>query len=232
MSLFVSHRRLRDRKSFPRALQPWALDSGGFTELNMHGRWVTTSREYVSAVRRYQDEIGDMNWCAPQDWMCEPVVLAKTGLTVKEHQARTIDSYCILASEGLPAIPVLQGWELSDYHSHIEQYDDAGIDLRGFDVVGLGSVCRRQGTSQISEIVWSLAEMDLGLHGFGVKTRGLASYKDALVSSDSMAWSFAARHEPPMPGHSHINCANCIEYAAVWRQRLLDRVEPKELEVV
>lgn len=29
--LFVSHMRLRDRKTYPRALGPWALDSGAFT---------------------------------------------------------------------------------------------------------------------------------------------------------------------------------------------------------
>jgi hypothetical protein len=36
---------------------------------------------------------------------------------------------------------------------------------------------------------------DLRLHGFGVKTTALRdrSVRDMLVSSDSMAWSFAAR---------------------------------------
>lgn len=34
--LFISHRRLAPRKSFPRALTGWALDSGGFTELSMY----------------------------------------------------------------------------------------------------------------------------------------------------------------------------------------------------
>jgi hypothetical protein len=54
--LFISHRVLLERKTpFPRATTPWALDSGGFTELNLHGKWETTPEEYVTAVRRYDD---------------------------------------------------------------------------------------------------------------------------------------------------------------------------------
>ncbi len=34
---------------------------------------------------RYRDEIGCLLWAAPQDWMCEPWITAKTGLTVAEH---------------------------------------------------------------------------------------------------------------------------------------------------
>lgn len=220
------------RKSFPRALHSWALDSGGFTELSMHGRWVTTSREYARAVRRYQDEVGSLEWCAPQDWMCEPFMLAMTGLTVVEHQARTIDSYCVLAAEGLPVVPVLQGWSLADYHACVEQYDDAGIDLREFATVGLGSVCRRQGTDEIARIVWSLADLGIKLHGFGVKTRGLAAYHDALASSDSLAWSYAARRSPPLPGHTHASCANCMTFALQWRADLLERVTPMQQRLV
>ncbi|WP_405736421.1 hypothetical protein OG607_44905 [Streptomyces sp. NBC_01537] len=45
VSLFISRNRLKDRKTFPRARAPWALDSGSFTELKDHGRWrITTGR--------------------------------------------------------------------------------------------------------------------------------------------------------------------------------------------
>ena len=84
--LFVSHRRLALLKNYYRAVAPWALDSGGFTELNLHGRWATTARAYMDAVKRYIEEIGSLQWAATQDWMCEPYVLAKTGLSVAEHQ--------------------------------------------------------------------------------------------------------------------------------------------------
>jgi hypothetical protein len=219
--LFVSQRTLGPRRSLPRASCEWALDSGGFSELSMYGRWQTSADAYEASIRRYQDEIGMLEWAAPQDYMCEPVMLAKTGLTIREHQARTIASYLDLSSRGLPVIPVLQGWMLADYARHVEDYDDAGVDLRDAALVGLGSVCRRQATSEIHRIVWELRSLGLRLHGFGVKTSGLGSYGDLLASADSLAWSYAARHRPPLPGCKHSSCANCPVFALQWRDRIL-----------
>jgi hypothetical protein len=54
--LFVSHRRLAPRRSLPLARERWALDSGGFTELSMHGRWTISPHDYVQAVTRYATE--------------------------------------------------------------------------------------------------------------------------------------------------------------------------------
>ena len=71
--LFVSHRRLQDRRTLPRAIAPWSLDSGAFSEVALHGSFLTTPTEYVTAVRRYRDEIGRLDWAAPQDHMCEPI---------------------------------------------------------------------------------------------------------------------------------------------------------------
>ena len=48
--LFVSHRRPRTRKSLPKAAAPWALDSGGFSELSQHGRWTISPEEYAESV--------------------------------------------------------------------------------------------------------------------------------------------------------------------------------------
>ncbi|MEQ4723146.1 hypothetical protein [Nonomuraea sp. B19D2] len=81
---------------------------------------------------------------------------------------------------------------------------------------------RRQSTGEITAIVTALASAGLRLHGFGVKTGGLDRYGYRLSSADSMAWSYAARREPPLPGcASHKNCANCLIYARRWRSRLL-----------
>jgi hypothetical protein len=79
--LFASHRTLRDRRRLPRAIAPWALDSGGFTELTLHGRWRTIPGEYAEAVARYASEVGRLAWAAPQDWMCEPAMLARCCAT-------------------------------------------------------------------------------------------------------------------------------------------------------
>jgi hypothetical protein len=67
----------------------------------------------------------------------------------------------------------------------IDLYAQAGVRLADYPLVGLGSVCRRQATGEITEIVRSLGVV-LRLHGFGVKTSGLASYGRWLHSADSM----------------------------------------------
>ncbi len=231
--LFVSHRRLAARRRLPRAATSWALDSGGFTELRLHGRWRTSAAEYVAAVRRYRDEIGSLDWAAPQDWMCEPFMLAKTGLTVAVHQAHTVANYLELRSlaPDLPFIPVLQGWSLDDYRRCAELYERSGIHLAAEPLVGVGSVCRRQATGEIEVIVHSLAATGLRLHGFGVKTRGMVRYADCMASADSLAWSFEARRAAPLPGCRHANCANCLRYAAAWRERALARLSVMQLHL-
>jgi len=71
----------------------------------------------------------------------------------------------------------------------------------------VGSVCRRQATGEIEEIVHSLASIGIRIHGFGVKAGGLVRYADCLVSADSLAWSFGARRSAPLAGCLHANCA-------------------------
>jgi len=218
--LFISTRRLRDRRTLPRPLGRWALDSGGFTELSMFGEWQTSPDHYAAEVQRYADEMPGLEWAAPQDWMCEPFITAKTGLTVEDHQARTIRSVQQLRqSLGQLVIPVLQGWQLDDYLRHVDAYARAGFDLEAEPIVGLGSVCRRQQTGQAEQIVWAL--YPIRIHGFGMKTEGLRRYGAALRSADSMAWSFQARKRPPLAGCTHKSCANCLRYALEWRDRAL-----------
>jgi hypothetical protein len=221
--LFISRRQLTQRRALPKAIGPWALDSGGFTELSTFGEWTTTASEYVADVRRFADEVGLLEWAAPQDYMCEPWIVAKTGLSVREHQWRTVDNYLELRSmwpDG-PFIPVLQGWESNQYLAHVEMYDRVGIDLAALSRVGLGSVCRRQGTMTVELIVRNLSALGIRLHGFGFKTQGIQRCADVLTSADSMAWSFRARRGLiRLPGHTHRTCANCLEWALQWREQV------------
>jgi hypothetical protein len=224
--LFVSRRSIADMRTPPRALGPWVLDSGGFTEIGTHGRWTVTARAYVDEVRRLRDDVGNLAWAAPQDWMCEPPMLHKTGLTVDEHQRRTVDNLLELRAlaPDLPIAPVLQGWEARDYVRCVELYADAGVDLVAEPIVGVGTVCRRQGTVDGVRVIHAIrgAAPGIRLHGFGFKTKGLALLGSEIASADSMAWSYDARFNPPLPGHTHRSCANCMEYALLWRSRLLD----------
>ena len=223
--LFVSHRRLWRLRGLPRARCRWALDSGAFSELSMYGHWVTSPEDYATAIAAYDEQIKRLDWAAPQDWMCEPPILAKTGKTIDWHQRATIDSvqYLRANSSCVRVIPVLQGWELPDYLAHADQYADAGIDLTQEPTVGLGSVCRRQATSEIAHLVAELAAVGLRLHGFGIKTSGLAFYGRHLASADSLAWSYNARRHPPLDGCRHRSCANCPRWALAWRNRVLHR---------
>lgn len=220
--LFVSHRTLsRYKRALPVAKSRWALDSGGFSELSMYGEWRTSPAEYIRWARRYRDEVGQLDWCAPQDWMCEDFIIAKTGLSIEIHQARTALNYRHLEGEApdLPWIPVLQGQKLADYLRCWDMYDTLGIDLASKPLVGLGSVCRRQATHEISELVNVLTDAGLSLHGFGVKISGLKLYGERLTSADSLAWSYRGRRVPGCePGHK--NEANCRRFARQWRDSL------------
>lgn len=219
--LFVSHQSLRTVQKLPRAGARWALDSGAYTEVSKHGGWRTGAREYARAVARYRQDIGKMDWAAPQDWTCDPASIQATGLSVEKHQELTTRSYLELRSLGVPVIPVLQGWSTGDFWRHQEAYERAGVHLSRLPVVGLGSIARRQGGIGVSGIVATLAADGVKLHGFGVKKQGLLHYGQKLASADSMAWSFEATKAPPLPGHSHASCSNCLEYALRWREEVI-----------
>lgn len=227
--LFISRRRLFDVKRLHRSVVPWALDSGGFTELRDHGSWGRLSPvEYVAEVRRYADEIGMLDWAAPQDWMCEPSILARTGLDVRQHQALTVDNYLRLRDldASLSFIPVIQGWTLDDYRVCVDLYERAGIDLAGEATVGIGSVCRRHSDAAIGRIVRAFAD-DFRVHAFGVRGVAYQRLAHVLSSADSMSWTYNAWKDGPQPGCDHQRCSWCPKYALRWRERLLAGVHPE-----
>lgn len=227
--LFVSAVRFRRQRTIPKARGRWALDSGGFSQLQAHDRWTGSDAAYATEVRSWVDQVGSLpDFAAPRDWMCEPHMLAKTGKTVAEHQALTIESVLALRALALeiPWAPVIQGWHLDEYVSHVEQYRAAGIELRDEPVVGVGSVCRRQGTLEGARIMRRMAGIGIRVHAFGVKVDGLKLYGDQISSADSMAWSFVARRRNiRMDGCTHKTCANCMKWAMEWHSTRIDHVE-------
>lgn len=235
--LFVAHNRLHRRRTLPRALTRWALDSAAFSEVAGHGRFLTTPTQYVAAVRRYRDEIGQLDWAAPQDHMCESWVLARSELanTVPQAQAWTVDNYMRLRDldPTLPFVPVLQGQTIDDYRRHADAYQRAGIDLTTEPVVGVGSVCRRQATAEIAALIATLAADGLALHGFGVKADGLRRYGWCLRSADSLAWSDGGRRIRPCPQRPVGSCANCLHHALEWRRKVVaaDNATPQPIQL-
>jgi hypothetical protein len=228
--LMVSRRAFAGARRLPYAVCDWMLDSGGFTELALHGRWTIGPEQYVREVRRLSAQVGRLRFVAPQDWMCEPDMVAKTGLSVVEHQRRTVANFVQLRqlAPTLPIIPVLQGWEIGDYYDCRRMYEAAGVDLAGEPLVGVGSVCRRQHVREVAVMLEDLAGDGLRLHGFGFKKEGLRLASHALASADSLAWSLNARMTPVrLPGCPHATCANCSRYAMQWRGEIMDIVEAR-----
>jgi hypothetical protein len=195
---FVSVNRLRDRKA-PMAARDWIMDSGAFTEISTHGRYRHSVAEYAAEIRRWAGNgSGRLLAAVAQDWMCEPFIVAKTGLSVLEHQRLTVERYDALLAEdcaGVYVLPVLQGFDPADYARHLAMY---GERLTHGAWVGVGSVCKRNGDPrQVAAVLLAIkaARPDLRLHGFGLKTTALADplVRAQLDTADSMAWSFHAR---------------------------------------
>jgi hypothetical protein len=201
------------------------LGNGGFSELSLYGRWRTDERSYVAAVRRYATEIGNLAWAAPQDWMTETHVLARTCLSARIHQRRTVGKVTNylrlrdLAPE-LPIIAVLQGHSVVDFHRCADLYERLGVDLAALPLLGVGSICRRQHSAEVEHILRSLAAHGYRLHAFGAKVLGLGRYADAISSSDSVAWSYRGRFVPGCTP-SHRSESNCLRFALAWHSKLL-----------
>lgn len=194
-SAFVSVNRLRGRKG-PFAVGDWIMDSGAFTELFQHGAYRSSVAEYAAEIRRWKSN-GNLMAAVSQDYMCEPFILERTGMTVADHQRLTIERYDALlrCETGVYIMPVLQGYDPQDYVEHIRQYGDR---LACGAWVGVGSVCKRNGDPKAIERVLLAIHCerpDLRLHGFGLKTTALSSgiVQELLHTADSMAWSFNAR---------------------------------------
>jgi hypothetical protein len=216
--LFLSASRLRGYKRLPKSLGEVAIDSSGFMALKNTGRYQVSARRYADEVVRWSDELGMVSWAAVQDWMCEPAVIkggtfmgghfAGTGLSVAEHQRRTVESYLELTSvaPGVRWLPVLQGYKAHEYLACLRLYEDQGVSLRKAPLVGLGSVCRRQATGEVERLIKLLCALGVKVHSF-----------------DSMAWSYLARRSGPLPGHAarHKNCANCLDFALMWREDII-----------
>lgn len=174
----ISMNRLDGRKS-PVDCEDVLLDSGAFTKVTRHGGYPETPEVYAQRVHRLC-VVGAVKpiGVVAEDYMCEPFVLARTGLTIEDHQRLTIERYDAAKIEFhrlfgavLPFefIPVLQGYTVDDYLRHIEMYGDR---LTPGMWVGVGSVCKRQGDIAIIEAILGAIKgvrPDLRLHGFWVE---------------------------------------------------------------
>jgi hypothetical protein len=192
----ISVNRLINRKSDFKT-NNWILDSAAFTRITTHGEHYSVDL-YADQIDRWS-RCGQLDAAVSQDYMCEPFILKKVNRAVEEHQHMTIERYVALKNKVKKTyiMPVIQGYTPDEYVDHLNQYNKL---LSRNQWVGVGSVCKRNAkVQQIQTILLSIKKVrpDLRLHGFGLKQTSLLDplVRSLLYSSDSMAWSFAARYE-------------------------------------
>lgn len=201
------------------AVNGWIMDSGAFTRISA-GHDHIPLPEYADMAHRWSG-CGHLEAVVAQDYMCEQFVLAVTGATIAEHQAKTTDRYLRLRPliDGPYLMPVIQGFSPEDYARHATEMAPW---IENNARVGIGSVCKRQGRpDSLAAVLEAVLDVrgDWRLHGFGVKASSLGSQRvtDCLYSVDSMAWSFAARYE----GRD----GNSIDECRRWLERV-EAIEP------
>ena len=188
--------RLATRRA-PLGCDELLLDSQAFMNLRLHGGYPASPGAYAAKVARVAQLVGRLT-AVTEDFMCEPFMLEQTGLDVLTHQRLTVERYDAIRaalSSSVALMPVLQGYQPSEYVAHIRQY---GARLVPGAWVGVGSVCKRNSDPDaIAAVLLAIAgeRPDLRLHGFGVKTTALESdlIRSLLYSADSLAWSYNAR---------------------------------------
>src|SRR3990167_10566986 len=88
---FISVNILRKRKSqFP--INNWILDSGAFTEISTYGHYRYPVTEYAAQIEKWA-RCGNLEYAVSQDYMCEPFIITKTGLSIRKHQELTFERY-------------------------------------------------------------------------------------------------------------------------------------------
>lgn len=221
--IMVSDLRLKRVARPKRANAPVMIDSGSFT-IHDTGQTFDPPRVYVDRIRGYRESVGSIASVSTYGRMCEPYILQKTGSTVSQNQHLTVESFLELSSlaPDIPWLPEIQGWEIEDYHRCIDLYERAGVQLANLPAVGVGTVCRRQGTKEAQAIIASIAERGIQVHGFGVKTDGLAKNHKNFISADSFAWSYGARKRTRDCPHGLVRWErNCPHFLMDWRDRVL-----------
>lgn len=203
-----------------------ALDSGGFIAMKLYGGYRWPIADYVRLA-------GAMlpTWYAQMDYCCEPEIAANAS-EVRERIRRTaeslVESERIARGEGVAdPMPVLQGWKPRDYCSG-PIYDRATIP----DLVGVGSVCRRNvgGADGVIAVVEALNEAlpaNVKLHLFGVKSLALQKlveyFPERIASVDSMAWNLGGKWEAHNNG-TPWRAKEKAEAARGWFLRQTDRL--------
>lgn len=213
-----------------------ALDSGGFVAMKRYGGYRWTIPQYVGLAKEMRP-----TWWAQMDFCCEPEIaghhtavierIQNTAHHLRECQRIAADT------EAVMPMPVLQGWKPADY-CHGPAYDEP-FDWP--DLVGIGSVCRRQvnGSDGILAVIEALDQVvpdHVRFHMFGVKSQAIeelvANFPHRSASMDSMAWNMDCRWKAYKSGQGSDgnDRANAM---GDWYQRQVSRLnKPKQMRLL
>jgi len=181
-------------RSYPQNTRLRFLDSGGFSYFFKAIEFDNRIDKYVNFVLKHNVDL-----FANRDYPCEPELLKKRHSTVLQNQMRTLDNQIKIERHINYHHPelfnrfvaVLQGWEPDDYIFMADTLNDHGLLT---DLVGIGSVCRRNSNKAIKDVIMTIHEQFpcLKLHGFGIKFGLLkdADVWEALHSVDSQAFRY------------------------------------------
>lgn len=183
------------------------LDSGAFALLESMPDYPFSLEDYLSVA----GELG-ADWIAARDWPCEPY--GKIRVPVPERVWRTVEADAEIVDAEMPGrarpLPVIQGWDVADYLSCIDQLRDRGL-LR--PRMAVGSCCGRKSVAEVLTIARAIrAELPAtDLHYFGLKVSALRSpgFSELADSIDTGAWQIwtptGERYAPWVDGR----CASC-----------------------
>lgn len=199
------------------------LDSGGYHHMNTKtGEYDSSDEEYLKFIEEYSPE-----YWALRDYPCEPDLLNSLDRSIEDHQQRTLDRHRALleatTDRNIPGQPVavLQGWTVDEYLSHFDMLQDQGCVT---DYLGVGSICRRNQSRHVAEVLHQLNEKlpnRIELHAFGVKNSVLRYEEalNALRSADSGAYSYGfSRHE--LKDGESFTFRDAARTWLTWRRRL------------
>lgn len=170
------------------------VDSGGYSFFHKDGVFDERIDKYLKFVKRH-----NADHFANRDYPCEPDLVERRGSTILQNQLMTLHNQVELETYITDEYPelfnrfvaVLQGWTLDDYLFMADYLNDHGLLT---DLVGIGSVCRRNATVDIKEIILGIKSQFpiIDLHGFGIKFDVLRDIEiwDSLYSADSMAFQY------------------------------------------
>lgn len=174
-----------------------ALDSGGFVAAVTYRDFPWTVDDYIELAASYP-----WSFWAAMDMCVESEVAdnrAERMLRIAATSWNLFECGRAAKARGIkPPMPVLQGWTPEDYAFCADI-----LPLGEWpDLVGIGSVCRREvgGENGILRIFAALDQIvppHVRFHLFGVKSGALAKLlgHPRLESIDSMAWDGAVRRE-------------------------------------